>query len=239
MSLDYFRHDFAACRLQWPFARARQEPHAFVFVAAVNDMDAVVRHCVVERGARIFGDESEESVPPGILGVRKDLFADLLELFNAGCSNGFRDGFATLFVKALKIEFFKWHKNSPGMTLHHSAAAAVAFLLEFHLLRNRRGGNCPLSSTTSPSRLHPGPKKRMITRRPFCLTHSLSLHSSAGIRRSSFSNFLRLRLGLLSVRSLAIRFSFFQKFAIIVVVSGYVSAVGVADAPAAHSVTTR
>jgi hypothetical protein len=74
-SLDYFRHDFAACRLQGALASAGQEPHAFVFVAAVNDMDAVVCHCVVERGARIFGDESEESVPPGILGVRKDLFA--------------------------------------------------------------------------------------------------------------------------------------------------------------------
>ena len=110
-SLDYFRHDFAACRLQGALTNAGQEPHTFVFVAAVNDMDAVVCHCAVERGARIFGDESEESVPPGILGVRKDLFADLLELFKAGCSNGFRDGFATLFVKALKIEFFEWHKK--------------------------------------------------------------------------------------------------------------------------------
>ena len=111
--LDYFRHDFAACRLQGALASAGQEPHTFVFVAAVNDMDAVVCHCVVERGARIFGDESEESVPPGILGVRKDLFADLLELFNAGCSNGFRDGFAPFTVDGCSVlELFKWHRTS-------------------------------------------------------------------------------------------------------------------------------
>ena len=111
MPLDYFRHDFPAARLQWSLAGAGQEPHALVFVAAVNDVNAVVCHCVMKRGTRIFGDESEESFPPGIIGEGKDFFADLLEFFNAGCSNGFGEGFATLFVKALKIEFLEWHKT--------------------------------------------------------------------------------------------------------------------------------
>jgi hypothetical protein len=111
MPLDHFRHDFPASRLQWPLAGAGQEPHAFVFVAAENDVNGVACHCVMERGTRVFGDESEESVPPGIFGVWKNLFADFLELFNADSSNGFGDGFATLFVKALKIEFFEWHKK--------------------------------------------------------------------------------------------------------------------------------
>ena len=111
MPLDYFRHDLPASRLQWPFAGPGHEPHAFVFVAAVNDVDAVARYCVMESGARVFGDESEESFPPWIIGIWKDLVADLLELFNAGYSNGFGDGFATLFVKVFKIEFFEWHKK--------------------------------------------------------------------------------------------------------------------------------
>jgi|GraSoiStandDraft_27_1057306.scaffolds.fasta_scaffold39244_2 hypothetical protein len=125
--LDYFLHDFPPSRLQWPLASAGQEPHAFIIAAAVKDMDSVACHCVMERGARVFGDKSEESLAPGIVGVNEDFFAELLELFNADCSNRFRDGFAALFIKALKIEFFKWHKHSADMTLHHSAAA-VGFL---------------------------------------------------------------------------------------------------------------
>lgn len=110
-SLDYFRHDFPASRLQWSLAGAGQEPHTFVFVAAINDVDAVGCHCVMKRGARVFGDESEESFPPRIIGVREDLFADLLELFNADRSNRFRDRLAALFVKVLKVKFFEWHKK--------------------------------------------------------------------------------------------------------------------------------
>jgi hypothetical protein len=111
MPLDHFRHDFPASRLQWPLASAGHEPHAFVFVAAENDVDPVARDCVMERGARVFGNKSEESFPPVVIGGRKDLVADLLELFNADSSNGFGDGFATLFVKVLKIEFFECHKK--------------------------------------------------------------------------------------------------------------------------------
>ncbi len=111
-SLDYFRHDFPASRLQRSLAGAGQEPHTFVFVAAINDVNAVACHCVMKRSARVFGDESDESVPPRVLGVREDLFADLLELFNADRSNRFRDRFAALFIKVLKVKFFEWHKKS-------------------------------------------------------------------------------------------------------------------------------
>src|SRR5437762_14342724 len=108
-SCDHLLHDFPASRLQWPLAGAGQEPHPFIIVAAVNDMDAVACHCVMERGASVFGDESEESLPPRIVDVMEDLFAKLLEFFNTGCSNRFRDSLAPFLVEGLKIKSFKCH----------------------------------------------------------------------------------------------------------------------------------
>src|SRR5881396_1016980 len=77
-SCDYLLHDLTACRLQWPHAASRQEPHAFVFVAAVNNIDAVARDGVMECGAGIFGNESEESFAPWVIGIMENLFAKLL-----------------------------------------------------------------------------------------------------------------------------------------------------------------
>ena len=82
-SCDHFHHDFSASCLQWPFARTRQEPHALVLIAAVNDMDAVARGRVMECGAGVLGNESEESFPPWIISVDENLFANLLEFFGA------------------------------------------------------------------------------------------------------------------------------------------------------------
>jgi hypothetical protein len=50
-SCDHLLHDLPACRLQWPHVAAGQEPHAFVFVAAINNVDAVARDRVMECGA--------------------------------------------------------------------------------------------------------------------------------------------------------------------------------------------
>ena len=77
-SLDYFRHDFAACRLQGALASAGQEPHTFVFVAAINNVDPVARDRVMKCGAGIFGNESEESLAPWVIGITENLFAELL-----------------------------------------------------------------------------------------------------------------------------------------------------------------
>ena len=75
---DNFLHDLAACRLQWPHAAPGQEPHAFVLVAAVNNVDAIACDRVVECGAGVFGNESEESFPPGVIGVTEQLSPKLL-----------------------------------------------------------------------------------------------------------------------------------------------------------------
>src|SRR5438132_13848083 len=72
-SRDHVLHDLAAGRLQWPHAASGQEPHAFVFVAAVNNVDAVARDRVMECGAGIFGNESDEGFPPRVVGVTEQL----------------------------------------------------------------------------------------------------------------------------------------------------------------------
>src|SRR5439155_11232325 len=77
-SRDHVLHDLAACRLQWPHAASRQEPHAFVFVAAVNNIDAVAGDRVMKCGADIFGNESKESFAPWVIGIMENLFANLL-----------------------------------------------------------------------------------------------------------------------------------------------------------------
>src|SRR5881296_4069456 len=77
-SRDHVLHNLTACRLQWPHAASGQEPHAFVFVAAVNNIDAVARDRVMECGAGVLSNESEESFPPRVVGIMENLFAKLL-----------------------------------------------------------------------------------------------------------------------------------------------------------------
>jgi hypothetical protein len=77
-SRDHFLHDLAACRLQWSHAAPGQEPHAFVLVAAVNNVNAIACDRVMECGAGVFGNESEESLAPWIIGVTEQLSPKLL-----------------------------------------------------------------------------------------------------------------------------------------------------------------
>jgi len=66
---DHFLHDLSTPRLQWPHAASGQEPHAFIFIATVNNVDAVAGDRVMKCGAGIFGNESEEGFPPWVIGV--------------------------------------------------------------------------------------------------------------------------------------------------------------------------
>ena len=75
---DHLLHDAAAGRLQWPHSASGQEPHAFVLVTAINNVDAVARDRVMKCGAGIFGNESEESLSPWVIGMMENLFAKLL-----------------------------------------------------------------------------------------------------------------------------------------------------------------
>src|SRR5205814_4239938 len=77
-SRDHVLHDLTACRLQWPHTASGQEPHAFVFVPAVNNIDAVACDRVMECGAGVFGNESEESLAPWVIGIMENPFAKLL-----------------------------------------------------------------------------------------------------------------------------------------------------------------
>ncbi len=53
---DHLAHHLPARGLQWSHAAAREEPHALILIAAVNNVDAVAHNCVVERGAGILSD---------------------------------------------------------------------------------------------------------------------------------------------------------------------------------------
>ena len=75
---DHFLHDLAAGGLQWSHAAPGQEPHAFILVAAINNVNAVARDRVMECGAGVFGNESEESFPSGVIGVTEQLSPKLL-----------------------------------------------------------------------------------------------------------------------------------------------------------------
>src|SRR5438552_1867711 len=77
-SCDHFLHDLPTGGLQRPHPGARQEPHAFVLIAAVKNVDAVARDRVMKCGSGVLGDESEECLPPWIIGVTKQLSAKLL-----------------------------------------------------------------------------------------------------------------------------------------------------------------
>jgi hypothetical protein len=77
-SCDHVLHDLAAGRLQWPHAAPWQEPHAFVLVTAINNVDAVARDRVMKCRASVLGNESEESLAPWVIGIMENLFAKLL-----------------------------------------------------------------------------------------------------------------------------------------------------------------
>ena len=75
---DHFLHDLPTSDLQWPLPGSGQKPHAFILAAAVNNIDAVARDRVMEGGAGVLSDESEERLPPRMIGVRKELLAELV-----------------------------------------------------------------------------------------------------------------------------------------------------------------
>ena len=77
-SCDHVLHDLAAGRLQWSHAAPGQEPHAFVLVTTINNVDAVARDRVTKCSAGIFGNESKESLAPWVIGIMENLFAKLL-----------------------------------------------------------------------------------------------------------------------------------------------------------------
>jgi len=70
---DHFLHDLSTPRLQWPHAASGQEPHSLVLIAAVKNIHAVARDRVMKCGTGVFGNESEESFPPWVIGVTEQL----------------------------------------------------------------------------------------------------------------------------------------------------------------------
>ncbi len=82
------------------------------FVAVVEKNDALACNRVIKRAARILSDQPEKRMPPGLIGVMKDLFAKLLEVF-ADCSDGFSNGLTPLLVESFGVdEFIEWHRTA-------------------------------------------------------------------------------------------------------------------------------
>jgi len=92
-------------------SHSRQKPQTFVYIQAVKEDDAFTSVRVVKRRARIFRDELKQSLFPGIVGRMKNLFGELLELFNVDYSNRVHDAFAAIVVDFVDVyEFIEWHR---------------------------------------------------------------------------------------------------------------------------------
>src|SRR4029077_16538344 len=85
--LDHLLHNLPTSNLQWALAGSRQEPHPFIFVAAINNIDAVACQRVMERRGAVFSDKSEECLSPRIVDISKDLLAQLFEFLRADWSD--------------------------------------------------------------------------------------------------------------------------------------------------------
>jgi hypothetical protein len=109
LSADYLAHGFPARGLQGSEPAPREKPYAFVFVAAVNNVDAVAHNCVVKSGAGILSNEGEELLPPWIICVPKDFVTERFQFFDADRTDRVCNGFAPLLIEVLKIKFFEWH----------------------------------------------------------------------------------------------------------------------------------
>src|SRR6266478_3365725 len=68
----FFHHLPRSCR-QWSHPIPGEVPQAFVYVATVKKHDAFTRVRVVKRRARIFRDQSKQSLSPGIVGRMENL----------------------------------------------------------------------------------------------------------------------------------------------------------------------
>src|SRR5436190_12023559 len=87
LSANCFAHHLPARGLQWSHAAPREEPHALILIAAVNDVDAVAHNCVMKSGAGILSNEAEELLAPRIVWVPKDFVSERLEFFDGHCAN--------------------------------------------------------------------------------------------------------------------------------------------------------
>jgi hypothetical protein len=134
-SRDHFLHDLPASGLQWALAGSRQEPHAFVFVTAINNIHAVACKRVMERRAAVLDDKPKECFPPRVVDVLEDLFTQLFELLSADRSNRFGDGFTALFVQIFKIEFFDRLLGARRYFLTKPSRAAYPTLVLFEIGR--------------------------------------------------------------------------------------------------------
>jgi hypothetical protein len=112
-SIDRFLHHLSSACAHWPLATPRQEPQPFVFGAVVEKNHAFACRRVMKRAARVLSDQPEERMPPGLIGVMKDLLGKLLELVDADCSDGLGNGFTPLLVESFGVdEFIEWHRTA-------------------------------------------------------------------------------------------------------------------------------
>jgi len=78
-SIDCFLDHLPSACTHWALAAPGQEPQPLIFGAVIEEDHALARHRVMKRAARILSDQPEERIPPGLIGVMKDLFCKLLE----------------------------------------------------------------------------------------------------------------------------------------------------------------
>src|SRR3954471_10073669 len=66
-AFDELLHDSSSCRLQRTFSLTGEKPDSLILVLTVKQVHAVAGRRMVKTCPSIFGDESEEGLPPGII----------------------------------------------------------------------------------------------------------------------------------------------------------------------------
>ena len=89
-------------------AGSRHEPYAFLLGLAVDKFNAVVYCGAIECGRGVFRDEVEELVAPRSP-INAKRCSEGLQLLEADCVDGRRNGFAPGFVDFLNVNGLEWH----------------------------------------------------------------------------------------------------------------------------------
>jgi hypothetical protein len=110
--LNRFPHHLPTRWRQYALSDSRHKPNAFLFVWAIQHMDAITSDRVIDSGIPVLFDEFKKFIAPRIIQVMEDLIAKFFQFFGAGSADRFRDGFSPLLCDAIDVDLIEWHRVS-------------------------------------------------------------------------------------------------------------------------------
>ena len=88
---------------QWPHTSRFCVPHPFFSRGTIKDLYPIVGGGMIACVAGMFVDELEELLPPGVIGVGKQLFSERFQVINAYRLDVLLDRFASILVDLFSI----------------------------------------------------------------------------------------------------------------------------------------